>query len=180
MFQQQGAVMNLLSRSVPAVLLLILMAAPACSLRGPEGIRRDIARSTGYEYSREMGMTIGRIGLAVARNVLDEEEELRLLEGLTKIQVGIYQVESRPREPGDLKLGRSYMANWEPMANVREDDEDVMVLLKRKKGQVREMLVVVSDRDELTIVRMKGRLDDVLEEAVAFGRDEARQDEGRI
>jgi len=173
--------MNILFRFLPAALLIILMAAPACSLRGPEGVRRDIARSTGYEYSCEMGLTIGRIGLAVARMALDEEdEELRLLEGLTKVQVGIYQVESRPRKPGDLKLGRTHLANWEPMANVKEDDEDVMVLLKRKKGQVREMLVVVSDRDELTIVRMKGRLDQVLEKAVAFGREEARQDESRI
>ena len=126
-------------------------------------------------------MTIGRIGLAVARMALDEDDdEQRLLQGLTKVQVGIYRVESRPESPGEMELSRVTMAHWEPMVNVKEGDEDVLVLLKRKKGQVREMLVVVNDQDELTIVRMKGRLDQVLEEAAAFGQDEARQDGSRI
>ncbi len=173
--------MNKMLRIFPAVLLLILMAAPACSLRGPEGIRRDIASSTGCRYDREMGMTLGRIGLAVARMALDEDdEEQRILRDLTKLQVGIYRVESRPADTGDMELGRISMAHWEPMVNLKEGDEDVLVLLKRKKGRVREMLVVVNERDELTIVRMKGRLDQVLEEAAAFGKDEARQGDSRI
>jgi hypothetical protein len=163
-------------RLFPAVLLVILIAAPACSLRGPEGIRRDISRSTGYTYDREFGMTLGRVGLAVARMALEEDdEELKILRGLTRIQVGVYQVESRPRNPGDLELGRISMASWEPMMSVKEDDEDVLILLKRKKGLVREMLVVVSESEELTIVRMKGQLDQMLDEAAQFGREEARQ-----
>lgn len=172
--------MRVLLRLFPATLLVILITAPACSLRGPEGIRRNISRSTGTEYSREFGMTLGRIGLTVARLALDEnDEEQALLRGLTKVQVGVYQVESRQQDPGDLELGRISMANWEPMMSVHEGDEDVQVLLKRKEGEVREMLVVVSENDELTIVRMKGRLDEMLEEAVQFGREEARQGDHR-
>jgi len=168
--------MRNLFRLFPAALLVILIAAPACSLRGPEGIRRDISRSTGCTYDREFGMTIGRIGLAVARLAMDEDDETEaLIRGLTKVQVGVYRVESRPQDPGDLELGRISMASWEPMMSMKEDDEAVLILLKRKKGKVREMLVVVSEEEELTIVRMKGRLDEMLEEAARFGREEARQ-----
>jgi len=42
------------------------------------------------------------------------------------------------------------------------------------------MLVVVSESDELTIVRMKGKLDQVLEEAASFGREEARHGGNRV
>jgi hypothetical protein len=170
--------MKILLRLFPAALLIILVAAPACSLRGPEGIRREISRSTGYEYNREFGMTLGRIGLAVARLAMGEDDaDKRILRGLTRIQVGVYQVDERPQNPGDLELGRISMASWEPMMSVKEEDEDVLILLKRKRGSVREMLVVVSENDELTIVRMKGKLDQVLEEAAQFGREEAhRQD----
>ncbi len=167
-------------RLLPAALLVILMATPACTLRGPEGIRQDISRSTGTTYTREVGLTLGRVGLAVARMALDEDdEELQVLKGLTKIQVGVYQVKDRPNDPGDMQLGQVSMASWEPMMSMKEDDEDVLILLKRKKGQVREMLVVVSESDELVIVRMKGKLDQVLEEAANFGRKEARQEADR-
>lgn len=172
--------MRNLLRFYPAALLVILLAAPACTLRGPEGIRRDISRSTGTTYTREVGLTLGRVGLAVARMALDEDDqELKVLKGLTKIQVGVYQVESRPDDPGEMELGQITMASWEPMMNLKEGDEDVLILLKRKKGQVREMLVVVNESDELVIVRMKGRLDQVLEEAAAFGRNEAREEADR-
>jgi len=125
--------MKLSLRVLSVLLLFILMATPACSLRGPEGIRRDIARSTGYQYDREFGMTLGRIGLAVARMAMDDDdEEQALIKGLTKVQVGIYRVENQPQNPGDLELGRVNIASWEPMVNIQEDDEDVLVLLKRK------------------------------------------------
>ncbi len=167
--------MRNLLRLFPATLLVILIAAPACTLRGPEGIRHDISRSTGCTYDREFGMTLGRVGLAVARMAMDEDDEdMKFIRGLTKIQVGVYQVESRPQDPGDLELGRISMASWEPMMSVREEDEDVLILLKRKKGLVKEMLVVVSESEELTIVRMKGKLDQMLQEAAHFGREEAR------
>jgi hypothetical protein len=168
--------MRTLNRLLPVALLVLLLAAPGCTLRGPEKIRRQISQSTGTEYSREIGITLGRVGLAVARMALDEEdEELKVLEHLTKIRVGVYQVESRPETPGQMELGRLAMADWEPMVDMRQGEEDVLVLLKRKKGEVREMLVVVNESDELVIVRMKGRLDRVLEEAAAFGKQEARQ-----
>lgn len=168
------------SRLLPAALLILLMAAPACSLRGPEKIRRQISQSTGTEYSREIGITLGRVGLAVARMALDEgDEELRVLENLSKIRVGVYQVKSRPENPGELELGQLAMVDWEPMVRISEDDENVLVLLKRKKGEVREMLVVVDDSEELVIVRMKGRLDDVLEKAARMGEKEALQNADR-
>ena len=103
--------MKHLCRLLPVALLVLLMAAPACSLRGPEKIRREISRSTGTEYSKEIGITLGRVGLAVARMALDEEdEELKVLENLTKIRVGVYQVKSRPENPGEMDLGRVAMA----------------------------------------------------------------------
>jgi len=167
-------------RLIPAALLIVLMATPACSLRGPEKIRRQISQSTGTEYSKEIGITLGRVGLAVARMAMDEEdEELKVLENLTKIRVGVYQVKNRPENPGQMELGQMTMADWEPMVRMNQSDENVLVMLKRKKGEVRQMLVVVNDKDELVIVRMKGRLDSVLEQAARLGEKKARQNADR-
>jgi hypothetical protein len=73
--------------------LLQLVVGAACVLRGPSGVRREVVQQTGVELDRELGLTLGRMTLAVARAVVktEDEDELPLRE-ISKVQVGVYRV----------------------------------------------------------------------------------------
>ena len=51
-----------------------------------------------------------------------------------------------------------------PVVRVHEPGEDVMVLFKEKDDVVRALLVVVAESDEWVLVRIRGKLDQVMEQ----------------
>lgn len=168
------------SRAALCLLLAAALSSAACiGFRGPEQIRREISHNSGVELDREMGFTVRRSGMWLVRSGLRiaGEDEISL-RGVRGIQVGIYQV--RGSELGthaQLPLEARRFSDWDPVVRIHEDDEEVLVMVREKKGSVRRLLVVVSDDEELVIVRMKGRLDDILEEAMAEAFDQADRPE---
>jgi hypothetical protein len=172
--------MNGSSRAALCLLLAAILSGTACiGFRGPEQIRKEISFNSGVKLDREMGFTVRRSGMWLVRMGLriagKDEISLR---GVRRIEVGIYQV--RGSESGghiEVPLEARSFSDWDPVVRVHEDDEDVLVMVREKKGSVRNMLVVVSDDEELVIVRMKGRLDDILEEAMAEAFDQADRPE---
>lgn len=169
-----------MGRRFLGVLLAVAVAAPSfgCVLRGPSGIHREIANGTGAAYEREFGVTIGPLGMAIARwgmRMAEEhgDEEVVSLRGIRKVQVGVYHV-----KPGTWKNPRKTFApkllrDWEPVVHLRDDGEDVHVLLRSERDSIRAMLVVVSEEDELVIVKLRGRLDELLRDALELGLDHA-------
>jgi hypothetical protein len=150
--------------------LAVLIATTGCVLRGPRDVPREISRATGAQLEREFEITLGRVGMALSRwgmRIADVDDDFSP-KGIRKIEVGIYQVTDQGS--GDLTAFRNNnLASWEPVVAVREEDEDVLVMLREKKGEVRGMLVVVSEPEELVVVRMRGRLDNFLEDAMELG-----------
>jgi hypothetical protein len=172
--------MNGTSRAALFLLLALALSSAACiGFRGPEQIRREISFNSGVELDREMGFTIRRSGMWLVRAGLRiaGEDEISL-RGVRGVQVGIYQVRGsemgrHPRIP--LEAGR--FSDWDPVVRVHEEDEEVLVLVREKKGSIRRMLVVVSDDEELVVVRMKGKLESILEEAMAEAFDQVDRPE---
>jgi hypothetical protein len=168
------------SRAALCLLLAAALSSASCiGFRGPERIRREISYSSGVDLDREMGFTVRRSGMWLVRwgmRVAGEEEIS--LRGVRRIEVGIYQVRGPELETHvHVPLDARSFSSWDPVVRVHEDDEDVLVMVREKKGSVRNMLVVVSDDEELVVVRMKGRLDDILEEAMAEAFDQADRPE---
>jgi hypothetical protein len=172
--------------SVPFALVLSIAVASgtSCVLRGPAGVRREIAAATGAEYEREFGLTLGRTSLALARWGLrtaekhDPEGSPDIhLAGVRKVQIGVYEVEPGTWRDDHEPFDPAALGSWEPIVRVQSAGEDVHVLLRTREGRVREMLVVVSEADELVIIRMKGRLERMLHEALRYGLEEAGRDE---
>jgi hypothetical protein len=159
-------------------IVLSCLVATGCVLRGPAGIQREIAEATGAEYDKEFAITLGRIGTTVARWVVDDDEDLPVsLKGVRKVQVGIYQVKAGTRDASHPPFEPGVLGDWNPIVAIRERDEEVHVRYKEKGGEIRSMLVLVSEPEELVIVRMKGRLDRVFREAMRYGLDEAGRGE---
>lgn len=152
---------------VVTVGVLIVMAA-GCVLKGPSDVKRDLTVATGVEYDKEFGITLGRVGMSVARWAVkrsDDEDVARMLKGVRKLEVGVYH----PAEgsgPGEGILRPSDFPDWNPLVEVVDETDRVLVLTRTVDGSIRRMLVVVDDSDELVIVRMRGKLDHVLEDAM--------------
>lgn len=158
-----------------------ILVCSACVLRGPGDVRREVAAATGADYEREFGLTLGRMSMAVVRwGMKHSDEELPVsLKRVRKIQVGVYHV--RPGNWGDgggpTPFDPDRLGGWTPAVAVREDGEDVHLLLRERGERVRAMLIVVSDPDELVIVRMKGDLGEILQDALRYGLEQADRDD---
>lgn len=167
-----------MSRRVCILLISLALASSSCVLRGPAGVQRDIAEATGAEYEKEFGITLGRVGMSIARWATKNEDDMPVsLRGVRKVQVGMYRVREGTWDEEHPRFDPSVLGDWNPLVAIQDHGEDVHVLFKEKDGQIRSMLVLVSEPDELIIVRLKGRLDDVFREAMRYGLEEAGREE---
>ena len=159
-----------------AVLSFVVVLSGGCWFHGPGEIRREISRTTGTEYSTELGLTLGRTSMAIARfglDIADEEPEFSL-EGVRKIQIGIYHpLEDAEQGPARGPLGAESFQEWDPLVRMLANGETVLVLVREKDARIRDMLVIVDDQSELVVVRLKGKLDRILRQAMELGFDQA-------
>jgi hypothetical protein len=126
-------------------------------LRGPADLRRDLARDNGVELDREIGLRLGRCSLAIARRVLRDEKEIPL-QGVRRIEVGVYRVLDPGTGPNELQL-----AGWETVVRVREQDAYVHVLAREREERLTRLAVVVAEPEEWVLVRVSGDLEHLLE-----------------
>ncbi len=153
--------------------LLLAGSLAGCVLRGPSGLKNQVAEANGRTYKREFGFTLGRTSMALARwgvGMSGEQETRRMLQGIHKVQVGVYEVV----EAGDGSRGplASDFHDWDPLVRMREDDESVLVLARGEADRFHRLLMVVDSEDELVLVRLRGDLNDILEEAIRMSLEE--------
>lgn len=161
--------------------VVLALAAAGCIMpfNGPAGARRDVQRATGREYSRTFAVTVGRSGLALIRRVAGEEGEEDLpLEGLRKVEVGFYEVRGgRSGSPAGAGITAGSWTGWTPLVEMHpEESESVLILSEGDPGEsIRRMLLLVESDDELVIVRLKGELDRLVEEAIRYAFQQAER-----
>jgi hypothetical protein len=92
------------------------------------------------------------------------------LKDVSRVEVAVYDVTgddlarsvTTPSHVGEL-LDKG----WELAARVREPDQSVWVLCRVDDESVRELFVVSLDRDELVLVKVKGRLERLIARALS-------------
>lgn len=159
-----------------AVAQTALLNACIIPFNGPGDVRRDIESLTGSRYDRSLGLTVGRSGIALARWAIRHAEDEEIpIEGIRKVEIGIYTLEdgTGPQVP----LSPSDWPGWTPMAEVHQGDgQDASVLVLsmagEQEGSIRRILLVVDHGDRLAIVRLSGRLEKFIEQAIAFALKE--------
>ena len=176
-------------RALRGLLLLVLvptLLGTACvRLHGPNDIKRELSRSAGVELNKEFGITVTRSGVWLARKVLKwtgEADEVPSLKGIKRVQVGIYEVKGlRPGVEAYRGIDDSvFPQDWSPMVRISDHGEDVAVMVKYDKKEperMRQMLIVVAEEDEWVLVRIKGNLNRVIEEALQMAFDEVDRPE---
>lgn len=155
-------------RSIRILLSLLVPVALTLScvrFVGPEDVRQDLSSQAGVKLKQETGFTVTRSGIWLARKFVDDDEVP--LKGVRRVEVGVYEVRGLKRgvdEPAHLDL--RHLDGWESIVRVHDAGEDVMVLVKQRDETIRAMLIVVAEEDEWVLVRVRGKLNRVLEQVM--------------
>ena len=131
----------------------------------------------GLRLESESHVRLGRFTLGVAKKIIrwasdEDDEDLRIIRHVKRVNVATYRVASLP-DAGGLGLPSRFERRlaekgWETMVRQRDDGEQSWVLYRADEaGAIHNLYVVALDEHELTVVDLAGRLDRVIAEALA-------------
>jgi hypothetical protein len=69
------------------------------------------------------------------------------------------------------------MPGYEHVVRIHDEGEDVFVMVKFEEEQIRRMLVIVAEEDEWVLVRIRGKLNHIFEQAMEMAFDQADKPE---
>lgn len=183
-------------RGVLLVLKACLVTGCIIPFNGPGDIKRDVQSATNSDLDMDFGVTVGRSGMALARWVMSKsDEEMPPLEGIKKVEVGVYHYDRAPVEgraldsmhwPGWLPVveihGRAAAGHGDAIAATRSDESaaagdaaDLLILFQYDGKRLQRMLLLVEEpeEDRLMIIRISGDLDKLIEQVIAYGLEES-------
>jgi hypothetical protein len=173
------------------VLALCAPLAAAGCLWTPElsQIQREIqSQLPGAAFEKEVRISLGPLSLGLARFVTrfipesyvpEAGEAHAYLEEVRRVQVAMYRTLSLPslhgvRMPLHLKqLMREQ--GWQLAVKTQKEKELVWVLTRQEGGIVRDIYVVLLDEEQLVLVRVEGRMQQLLAKAMQNRADELPQ-----
>ena len=143
----------------------VILLISACGITAPRS-------NPGYAHLESLGMrdtdrvmslSIGPTLLHFAARFLDDEPEIQdLLRRLEGVRVRIYEINGDANRVAQRIFSMSQHLRgdgWEPVLLVREQDEEVHMLLRMNNDQISGMIVLVSDGEsEAVIVNLMGEI----------------------
>jgi Domain of unknown function (DUF4252) len=127
-------------------------------------------------FEREEHFHLGRVKLGLLRGLVrmvpGEVEGQEFLSRIHGVEVATYRVHSLPdldRLTSDTRFEKRLAENgWTPIVRTREEDERSWIFVRTDHdGALRNLFVVSLDESELSLVRVDGRIDQALAEAIA-------------
>lgn len=176
-----------------ALLVMVVLAAGLCSclLSGCAGVSSDlehtrdmIAEETGMalidtETQWRCGAGTLFLGRLAARLAGADREAVSYMKDVKGIQIGVYILEDEggDRSPVDLRDIRKRLARrgYGLLVSAKSPDETALVMTKIRGNRLKALYVIALEHGELTIVKVSGRLERLIEKAIregGFGRDE--------
>lgn len=170
-------------KALSVVAVLSSLALPLAGCGEPpsvDQVTREIGKwAPGARFEREEHIRLGRIKMGLAKGILrmvddEEDEEGRaILREVDRVEVATYRVRNLPDTSGlrqkapafERQLART---GWSLTVKAQEDNSPSWLFTRSDdQGGLKNILVVDLDDQELTVVRVDGRLDRVLAEAIA-------------
>lgn len=163
--------------------LAIMLAGSGCGLafyRGPAGMEGALERQLDCDLNRDFGLKLGFIlaplASSIVRKTADTGDE-EFLKGLhiRKVGVAVFHVENQGNDVRRLDPGKLGLSGWDTLARVKQDGEQLLVMSKpEKSGSIRNVVLVTYNGDEVTIVRIKGDLDKLVQAAAEAAAREGK------
>jgi hypothetical protein len=151
-----------------AVSALLLSTAGCMTYRGPSGVEATIERKAGVQLHRETGFKLGPISTRIATSLVHHYADDQDFRDLTGIGFVVFEVTghtgapARPITAEDLGV-----EGWRPMFENRSEGEQLLVLAKTGNGEIREMMFLSIESDEVVVARLKGHLDRLIARTLA-------------
>ncbi len=168
----------------------LLFSSTGC-LWAPElsQIQREIERQLpGSSFEKEVRLSLGPLSLGMARFVTrmipdsyvpEAGEAHDYLNEVRRVQIALYRTVTLPplgsvRMPEPLRL-LVRDQNWHLAIKNQSEAELTWVLTRMENDLVRDIYVVLLDSQQLAVIRVEGRMDQLVAKAVENGADEIPQ-----
>lgn len=125
-------------------------------------------------FRKDVSISIGGLSWGIVKRIAmtaekDDREVRAYVGSLDKIEVVVYEARGISKDDvrpiGEI-VKESLDGDWELMVKTAEDDELVWIHYREDDERIRDMNIVSYDGDEFVIVRLSGRLDELMEMAV--------------
>jgi hypothetical protein len=136
-------------------------------------IEQEIAPA---EIRPETTVRVGRALMSLARVlagfVQDEEGRAarKMLQGIEEVHLGVYEVDGLRRSdalqlPESLKE-KLHGEGWGMVVSMNTDETQLWLMAQAKRSRIHAAYVIVLERDELVVVKLRGNLSHTLDVAV--------------
>lgn len=132
-------------------LLVVLTLAASCS--GTDRLMCTYRHAEGAEYHHL------NPGAFLLTRMLAHDEDARPLRSIHKIRS--LQLEECPAEVRNrfIQQALSYTPrHFEPLISVNDGNEHTRLLVRQRRGSIRQLLIISVDTDECSMVQIKGRI----------------------
>ena len=163
----------------PVVILTLIVVAGAsfgCMWApGLAQVRRDLERQLpGARFEKDIELSLGPVSLAFARlftrMVPDARQAGGYLKDVSRIEMAVYDADRVPAAANVTMPHRleelMQDEDWEMAVRIRNKDELAWILYRVDEERIKELYVVMLNRDELVMVRAEGRLEGLVARAL--------------
>jgi hypothetical protein len=152
-----------------AVASALLISATGCmTYRGPYGVEATIERKAHVELQRETGFKLGPISTKIAASIIGDSGDGQDFRDLSGIGIVVFEVTKHTGAPAQPITAKDLgVEGWQPMIENRSDGDQLLVLAKTRDGEIREMMFVSIESDEVVVARLKGHLDRLIAKTLA-------------
>jgi hypothetical protein len=162
-----------------AVLPIAALSAGCAGSPSVDTVRWEIERRIPEaRFEKEEHIRLGRISMGLIHGILhlvhdnNVDEARQIIDAVHRVEVATYKVKSLPSLDGlEKETGFEHdlaRAGWTVAVRTREADERTWIFLHNgQDGGLSNLFVVSLDKNELTLVRLDGRLDRAFAAAIA-------------
>jgi hypothetical protein len=145
---------------------LILAACGCFNYRGPRGVEESLEHTLGVELHPEEGIKLGPISTRFVASFVGHDED-DFLSDLSRVGIAVFEVgASNGQTPRPIQASDLGFRGWSTMLDMHDDGDQVLLLVKPRKGSIREMMLVSVDGDEVVVARLTGNLDHLIAKAM--------------
>ena len=162
--------------TIPSMLGVLALTA-ACSgcfmYSAPRDVHDALERDLGTGLERELGLKLGPLSTRIAASfVHDTGDDDDFLRGISSVRLMVYERGAKNgHDPQPIRPEHLGVAGWSKVVDTHDGEDQVLVFAKPDEGEIREMVVVAVDDDEVTVARLRGHLTAAI--AASFAHDHA-------
>jgi hypothetical protein len=170
--------------TVSVGVLVVALATTGCATHfSAQAVRAEIVRQTGEDPQKAFELNLGRVTMALARQLLADSSSpdgTLPLAGLTSFELAVYglpPVALSGARPLDLTAMAVY--GWEPTIRVRDGARSGVVLVRASGENIGDLVLLAAGEKNALYTRLRGTLSRelpaALGEAIKTGGTEAVQ-----